>query len=189
MSTDPATRAYLTGKPLDRYYSDQLKWLGFRYGAPIYRASGDFTIDQALASLRAGTGDKAKEMRFTTKIEQETIRLHVTAVRSYALIGGEGFLGDLFGDNRGSADDCFILEGLLWVSVPDGSGSDFATADTYDTYERESSMRRATQADEDNRYLKGLAVIRCDHRTGQVINAVIQRVPSPADQMLFIPPR
>jgi hypothetical protein len=175
-----------TGKPLIRYFSDQLKWIGFRYGAPIYRGTADFSIDDVWSCVRAGTGEEAKTFLFTTKIERQVIRLHVTSIRGYALMGDEGFLGDLFGDNPGRAEDCFVLEGLLETVTPDGSDYEFTMSDAFDRSEPTFSTGRVPRTDED-RYLKALAVVMCG-QAGRVVDCIIQRLPSRHDQILFIPP-
>jgi hypothetical protein len=176
----------VTDKSLMRWYSDQLKYIGFRYGSPIYRATGNFKIEDVFHTVRAGIGEAAETVTLTTRLEDEDIHLHVTSIRAYALTGDEEFLNDLFGLHRGQAQNCFVLEGLLREPSESIDPGPFLTSDSYGPDERGYQPDRVPREDEDL-YLKGLAVIMCDE-DGWVIDSVIQRLPSPADQVLAIPP-
>jgi len=174
-------------KPFVRLCSDLLKSIGFRWGAPLYRATASFTIDEVLRGLRAGHGPTA-ELLFTTTVEQEKIRLSTTAIRAYALTHDADFLGNLFGDMRPSEENCFVIEGLSVVLVPEspvGPTNDFATAAAYD----HDDLRDLPPGGgvEEQGYLKVMAVVACD-RDGHVVGAVVQQLPSPADQILYVPP-
>jgi hypothetical protein len=189
-------RQGLTGKRLVRVLSDCLKWIGFRYGAPIYRAEANFTFaDVQRALFPESPGYDQAKLSFTTKVGREEIRFHVTKIRGYAFTGDSDFLGDLFpAPHSVGEDDCFVVEGLLLVpdsdkAMPPDSYT-FAVAEAYDNPGdlRGSADRTRVPSEPEDAYLKVIAVIACDREQGRVVSAVVQKLPSPADQILQIPP-
>jgi hypothetical protein len=178
----------LEGRRLVRVLSDCLKWLGFRHGAPIYRAKANFTFsDLKEAQFAGGDYDKAK-VTLTTEPEHAVIGMYVNGTCKYEFFGDEEFLADLFGGlshpDSLDADFCYVVEGLL-LELPDPDGRVFATSGAYDSGESTYDPTRVPPTDEDM-YLKVLAVVAFD-KTGEAISAVVQRIPSPADQILYIP--
>jgi hypothetical protein len=170
----------------DKWYvratSNALKAVGFRYGAPLYRAEADFTIDQAFQGLRRGLRHHSSvKLNFETRGERASIQMHLTAIRACDLTCSRQFVQSLFPEYPW-LDWCFMLEGLLVTPV---DGDDFATSEAYDPGES-PSLDEAGLLDDEDFYLKVLAVVACDHE-GRVLDAIVQKVPSPADELLYIP--
>ncbi len=179
----------VTNLPLVRLESDFLKFMGLRYGAPIHRAGGDFSRDdlmRAMFGARSAGGYRTAELTFTAA-SGERIGLHVTTVHGYLFQYDEDFLGNLFPRPlEVHADNCFVIEGLLLEA---GSrGEEFAAAAAYGpgSVDLSSDDVRFLQ-EHDELYLKVRAVVAFDG-AGGLISAIVQKLPSPADQILSIPP-
>lgn len=174
------------GKGYVRATSNALKAVGFRHGAPLYRAEADFTIDQAFEGLRWGSRRHHRGMLDfeTTDEHVHSIRMYVTSIRACDLTCSRPFMEILFPDL--ALPPCFVLEGLLVRSIDTGGGPDFefATSGAYDPAES-PSMDKAGLLDEEDFYLKVLAVVACDSE-GNILDAIVQKVPSPADEPLYI---
>jgi len=181
----------LTGVALERAISEELKWLGFRYGAPIYRAVPRFTFDDLTQAL---FNREKVELSFWAKLAEEEIRVHVTRIQTYDMVHNEDLVGNLFprpmfhfGDR-----DIWVLDGLLLVPNPCEPGTEMiATAAAYgsdleDPAFIHNDSSRVPVRPEDH-LLKVLAVVGFDDQ-GENSNALVQRVPSPADQLLAVPP-
>jgi hypothetical protein len=183
-------RPVLTGKVLERVLSDLLKLIGFRPGAPIYRADARFTIGGLQRALFPVVSDDEAILAFVT-VAGEEIRVRVTVIRDFVYTSDEDFAGDLFPRERYESARQWIIEGLLIVPDRDplAKGSyTLAVAEHYD-YPGGQSYKDPTlvPGEPPDAYLKVIAVISCN-REGRVESAVVQRVPSPSDEVLRIPP-
>jgi hypothetical protein len=177
VSDEDRNEGPLSGTPLLRYYTRELRRLGFRYGTPIYRATADFTVDDLKTALfEAGT------VAFQP-VGSFEIRTHVTGIRNYNLTQNTGF-GDLFADfDHARTGRCWMVEGFLAVPHPDPEIEfDFAQGDT-----AEPEYVAHDPQEDDELYVHVLAIVAVAE-DGHVISAVVQRLPCVGDQLLHIPP-
>jgi hypothetical protein len=179
----------LTGVALERAISEELKWLGFRSGAPIYRAEPQFTFDDLKQALF--NREKAK-LSFWAKLPAEEIRVHVAGIQCFEEICSSDVCGDMFPypTYRLHADDLWIIDGVLLVQDPGNPGSyipAMSSAYAHDDPAFSHNDSSRVPVEPADAYLKVLAVVGFDDQRKSG-NAIVQRVPSPAGQLIAVPP-
>jgi hypothetical protein len=161
----------LSGMPLLRFWSRELRWLGFCYGSPIHRATATFSFED----LKTALFDE-EALTFTTTVERMSIRVYVTAVRECQVTQKEEFIrNDVF--EHGAEERYWIVEGLLSVYHPVVDYA-FAMADT-----REQEYNPRDRQEEEDMHVKVLAVVGFS-ADGQFAGAIVQRTGRPT----LVPP-
>jgi hypothetical protein len=176
----------LDGHALLRYWSRELRDLGFQDGAPIERAGGEFTLDD----LKAVVFDNGPEsaVTFVTAVDGLDIRVAVTTVRKAhdlpmrSTIIRDIFFDDVsddfidgFNDNR-----CWIIGGYLEVPHPSLEYM-IAVAESWPSGEQPFDDR-----DGEEQHRRVLAVVAFG-KDGRLLSAIVQTA-CRADHLLRLPP-
>lgn len=158
-----------------RLFSEKLWWLGFRYGTPIHWATADCTLEDLTRALFGGS-----DPVFTTVPEQFEIRMQVTGVRETLLCHDPSLAQELFP----GSDEYWMVDGLLLTEHELLRGEHrLAIASTYE----QGEPVKCRHAEED-KYPKVVAAVAFDVN-GQFLDALVQKLPSPAEQLIEIPSR
>jgi hypothetical protein len=165
----------MSDKQFARFVSTSLKQFGFRHGAPIHRATADLTLDQMLNALSHN-----ETATFRPRNGEEPVTVTVESVRSLGLRTVVYMLDDVPGFKTGSSPRIFVIEGSLW------NGEAAHRAAAYDRGESEHYPWPLAMEDPDF-YLTVVALVSFGD-DGQVLDVIVQRVPSRADEILTIPP-
>ena len=174
----------MSDKQYARFVSASLKAFGFRHGAPLHRATADFTIDQVFQGLRPGRDEDSPNLTFHLRTGDAAITMRAMKVRNLRLDGLTALLIEMFGERWlvGGDENCLVIEGSLY----DADREDFVAADAYDRGEPDHYPWPLALPDPDF-HIAVVAVVSFS-RDGRVLDAIVQRVPSPADEILTIPP-
>jgi hypothetical protein len=172
-----------------RHFSDQLKFFGFRYGAPIHRGTPRFSRSQMLAALGARDEHLEKpENKITFDVDGDgsPITVIIDGVRSVEASHSEELIGDLFDDHR----QAFVVDGLF--SHPDPDDADDTGIVQVAAYGPEHGGSRPYDDDRIPHYdldrFQRVAAIVTFESDGRPVGALVQLVPSPADEILRLPP-
>lgn len=183
-----------------RYVSTYLKGLGFRPGAPILRATQGFTLTQLVDALLSWHNRRVVELTLSAAKGDEVI-FTLESVSPYdgafpsddydSLL----FPRELHESPRGLRErHWFILDGGLQyrryspsTGELDADDLDYQLAATHWKDEPLTDAVGTAIPFRQNIYLSVRVVVAFDSE-GEFISAVYQRVPSPADDVLTVPP-
>jgi len=168
-----------------------LKSLGFRPGAKIHRAHATFTLEDMGASLFYVDGGSSPKLMFITTVTREPIRMDLETAYKWDSVSGEETFENLFPDrHRFDFERAWVLRGILMTPEDDESheAEPFLQPENphYTFSYGYEGVHFGTETEPES-FLHVVAIVAYD-REAKKLEAIIQRVPSPNDDLLVVPP-